>query len=77
MSLLTLFGFITVSLMVVFYVLEEKSYWFTLLFSLTCFLSSLYGFLAGTVPFGFVEFIWAMMALYKWYKSYKKNLSVI
>ena len=32
-----------------------------------CGLASLYGFLAGTWPFGVVEAIWALVALRRWW----------
>jgi hypothetical protein len=41
---------------------------FVALFALGCALSSGYGFLAGTWPFGVVEAIWAVIAL-KRYRS--------
>ena len=68
MSLLTLFGLISVSLMLLFYALEGRSHWFTLCFSFSCALGSIYGFLQGAWPFGLVEGVWALVALGKWQK---------
>lgn len=66
MSSLSLFGLISVTLMLIFYALEEKDHWFTLAFSFSCMLSSLYGFLQGAWPFGLIEGIWALVAIRKW-----------
>ena len=75
MDILTLYGFISVVFMVLFYFLEEQSFWFTFAFAITCFMSSLYGFLANTIPFGCVEFVWGLLALHKWYKKLNTNYS--
>ncbi|AOV18604.1 hypothetical protein BJI67_11990 [Acidihalobacter aeolianus] len=64
--MLTLFGAVAVTLMMLFYALESRSPWFTLLFALSCFASSAYGWLAGTWPFGVIELIWGGIAAYKW-----------
>jgi hypothetical protein len=37
-------------------------------FALACIASSLYGFLAGTWPFGVVEGIWAVLAMRRWWR---------
>lgn len=63
---LTLFGVVAVSIMVVCYALEGKSHWYTLGMSACCVAASVYGFLAGTWPFGILEGVWAVIALYKW-----------
>ena len=67
MSPLMLFGVIAVTLMMIFYALEARSLWWTLAFSVSCLSTSIYGFLAGTWPFGVIEFIWCLLALRKWY----------
>ena len=66
MSALSLFGLLAVSLMLVFYALEERSPWFVLAFAGACALGSTYGFLQGAWPFGIVEAIWALVALRRW-----------
>jgi hypothetical protein len=63
---LTLFGVIAVSIMVVCYALERKSHWYTLGMSACCVAASVYGFLAGTWPFGVLEGLWAVIAFFKW-----------
>jgi hypothetical protein len=67
MSLLTLFGACAVTIMLIFYALEKLSTWFVLIFALACGGSSLYGWLAGTWPFGVVEGVWALVALRRWW----------
>jgi hypothetical protein len=63
---LTLFGLLAVTAMLVFYALERMSHWYVLAFSGACAAASLYGFLAGTWPFGVIEAIWALVALRRW-----------
>ncbi|MGH6925949.1 MAG: hypothetical protein ACRED5_19660 [Propylenella sp.] len=63
---LTAFGLLAVSGMLVFYAFEKASHWFVLAFAGACALASLYGFLAGTWPFGVIEAIWALVALHRW-----------
>jgi hypothetical protein len=63
---LTLFGVAAVSIMVACYALESRSHWFTLGMAACCVAASVYGFLAGTWPFGVLEGVWAGIALYKW-----------
>jgi hypothetical protein len=65
---LTLFGACAVTFMVLMYALERRGRRFILAFACGCALSSAYGFLAGTWPFGVVEAIWAVIAL-KRYRS--------
>lgn len=63
---LTLFGLVAVTLMLVFYALEDRSTWFILAFAGACALGSVYGFLQGAWPFGVVEAIWAGVAVWRW-----------
>jgi hypothetical protein len=65
MDPLTLFGLIAVSLMLVFYALEDRATWATLAFAGACALGSIYGFLQGAWPFGLLEGIWSLVALRK------------
>lgn len=75
MSLLTAFGLLAVSLMLTFYALERRSLWFTLAFAGSCLLASAYGFLQGAWPFGFVEFVWSLVALRKWWHALSQTSS--
>jgi len=63
---LTVFGFLAVCMMLVFYALEDRSRWCVLGFAGACALGSVYGFLIGAWPFGMVEAIWAVVALRRW-----------
>lgn len=66
---LTLFGLFAVTAMLVCYAFEDRSGWFILGFAFACILGSLYGFLQGAWPFGVVEFIWALVALRRWWNG--------
>ena len=61
--MLTLFGACAVTFMMLMYALERRGPRFVLAFAAGCALSSTYGFLAGTWPFGVVEAIWSVIAL--------------
>jgi hypothetical protein len=64
--MLTLFGAVAVSAMLVFYTLEARSPRFVLAFAGACLASSVYGFLQGAWPFGAIEVIWAGVAVRRW-----------
>jgi hypothetical protein len=49
--------------MMLMYALEARGARFVAAFACGCALSSSYGFLAGTWPFGAVEAIWSLIAL--------------
>jgi hypothetical protein len=59
---LTLFGLVAVSLMLCTYALEDRSPWYILAFAAACVMGSVYGFLQGAWPFGFVEAAWSIVA---------------
>lgn len=61
--MLTVFGALAVTFMVVMYALERRDRRYTLGFAAGCLLSSVYGFLAGAWPFGVVEVVWAGVAI--------------
>ena len=65
-NLLTVFGLVAVTLMLVFYALERRSRWYTLAFAGACILGSTYGFLQGAWPFGLVEAVWSLVAIRRW-----------
>jgi hypothetical protein len=69
MDALTLFGLVAVTLMLVFYALEERGRIYILGFAAACGLGSVYGFLQGAWPFGVVEAIWAGVALRRWHRA--------
>jgi hypothetical protein len=66
MTPLTMFGLVAVTAMLVSYALEKRSHWFILAFAGSCALGSIYGFLQGAWPFGIVEAIWAVVAVWRW-----------
>jgi hypothetical protein len=59
---LTAFGVVVLTFMMLMYALERRGPHFVLLFAVGCTLSSAYGFLAGAWPFGVVELIWSGIA---------------
>jgi hypothetical protein len=65
---LTIFGAAAVTFMMLMYALERRGLRFILAFAFAfaCLLSSAYGFLVGTWPFGVVEAIWVLIALRRW-----------
>jgi len=68
-SLLTAFGLVSVTAMLLCYALEPRSAWWSFAFGLSCWLASAYGFLQGAWPFGVVEAIWAIVAARRWWRT--------
>ncbi len=68
-SALNIYGSVVVTLMMVFYGLESRSSVFTVLFGIMCMATSVYGFLAGTWPFGVIEAVWAAVAIRKYIRA--------
>ncbi len=64
--MLTLFGAAAVTFMMLMYALERRGRRFVVAFACGCLLSSAYGFLAGTWPFGVVEAVWAAVAIHRY-----------
>jgi hypothetical protein len=73
MDPLTLYGALAVTVMMVAYACEQRSPWWRLIFALACVASSLYGWLAGTWPFGVVEGFWSILALRRWWKVRRES----
>jgi len=65
---LAAFGLFSVTAMLVFYALEDRSPSYILAFAGACVLASAYGFMQGAWPFGLVEAIWALIAVHRWRK---------
>jgi len=61
-----IFGAIAVSSMVICYAFEQKSHYFVLAFSLSCFAASLYAFLIQSWPFAVIELLWSLIAARRW-----------
>jgi hypothetical protein len=66
MDALTAFGLLTVTAMLVFYALADRSPSFILAMAAACLLASIYGFLQGAWPFGVLEVVWAAVAFWRW-----------
>jgi hypothetical protein len=60
---LNVFGFAALTFMMIMYALEPRGAGFVLAFACGCALASVYGFLAGTWPFGLVEAVWSGIAV--------------
>jgi hypothetical protein len=63
MNLLSLFGFVATSLMLLCYALEDRSPWYIVGFAVACALSGVYAVLQGAWPFAIVEGIFTIVAL--------------
>jgi hypothetical protein len=68
-SMITAFGVAALTFMMLMYALEKRDERFVLAFAFGCLLSSAYGFMAGTWPFGVVELIWAWVAVRRYRTS--------
>ncbi len=66
MSVLTAFGVVALTAMMVFYWLEPRRIGYTFAFGVACLAASAYGWIAGTWPFGVVEMVWAAVAFARW-----------
>jgi dolichyl-phosphate-mannose--protein O-mannosyl transferase len=65
--MLTFFGASALTFMMLMYALERRHRLFVLAFAVGCALSSAYGFLAGTWPFGVVELLWVLIAFRRYF----------
>lgn len=61
--MLTIYGVIVITFMMIMYAIERRGARFVLAFAIGCAFSSSYGFLSGAWPFGVVEAIWSLIAL--------------
>lgn len=71
MNSLTLFGFTSVTIMLVSYALERRGRVWILVFAFACLSSALYGLLADAMPFAVVETVWAGVAVKRWWDAGK------
>ena len=61
--MLTLFGSIAVSIMMLSYTLEARSRWYVLVFAGASAATAIYSALAGVYPITVIEAIWSLVAL--------------
>jgi hypothetical protein len=61
--MITAFGVLALTFMMLMYALENRGRGFVLAFAAGCALSSAYGFLSGAWPFGVIEAIWCLIAV--------------
>jgi hypothetical protein len=66
---LTVYGVVVLTFMMVMYALEGRDRRFVLAFALGCALASSYGFASGAWPFGVVEVIWCGVALRRFFSA--------
>ncbi len=60
---LTVYGVAALTFMMCMYAFEARARGFVAAFAVGCALSSAYGFLSGSWPFGVVEAVWTVLAL--------------
>jgi len=63
---LTLFGFSSVIITLLAYILEHRGDVWILVFALGGFFSAVYGYFAGALPFAVIEIIWTVAAVWRW-----------
>ena len=63
---LLVFGSLAVGMMLVMYVLEDRSPWFVLGFAAASGAAALYGVLIQAWPFAALEAVWAAVAVQRW-----------
>jgi hypothetical protein len=68
MDLLTIYGVLAVTSMLVTYAFESRSSHFIIGFAAACVAAAAYGFLQGAWPFGVIELAWSGVALRRWQK---------
>jgi len=66
---LTAYGVLSLTFMMVMYALEGRGRMFVLLFALGCLLSSIYGFLSNAWPFGVIEAVWCVLAIRRYARA--------
>jgi len=61
------FGLFAVTVMLVFYALEQRSRWFILAFAVASAVGAIDGFLQNSWILGVAESIWSVLALRRWW----------
>ena len=70
---LTNFGIVVLTFMMAMYALERRGPAYIVAFAVGCALSSAYGFLSGSWPFGVVELIWTIVAVQRYRDTTRKS----
>ena len=74
--MLTIFGSLAVTIMMVAYWQEPRSKWFTLAFAVGSAATSAYSGLVEAYPITVIEGLWSLVALQRFYKRYRaENLA--
>ena len=73
--MLTLFGSVAVSIMMLSYTFEARSRWYVLIFAGASAATAIYSALAGVYPITVVEAIWSVVALRRFFVRYRAEQS--
>ena len=73
--MLTLFGSVAVSVMMLSYWLEPRSRWFVALFAIGSAATSLYSGLIGAYPITVIEALWAVVAVHRFLRRRSEETS--
>ena len=74
--MITLFGSVAVTVMMLSYWLEPRSKWFVLSFALGCAATSIYSVVVVAYPITIIEAIWAVIALRRFFRRYQQEATV-
>ncbi len=74
--MITLFGSIAVTVMMLSYWLEPRSKWFVLSFALGCAATSIYSVVVAAYPITIIEAIWAVIALRRFSRRHQQEATV-
>ena len=66
---LTLFGVVSLIVMLICYALERRNVWFTFGMGAACLAAAVYAFLQGAWPLGVIEVIWGAIAFSRWWRD--------
>lgn len=71
--MITLFGSVAVSVMMLSYWQEHRSKWFVLLFAAGCAATSVYSGLVHAYPITVIEALWSLIALRRFLRRYQQE----
>ena len=75
--MITLFGSIAVTIMMLSYWLEPRSKWFVLLFAAGSAATSAYSGLVQAYPITVIEAVWALIALQRFFRRHRHEALAI